>query len=545
MSYLAIGAVTKAIAELLSRKLNKPPLMGTTVPKVTTLPPDDERVSNDDGINLFLYRVSESPFYNNNEWRGDRTNSPTPRRAPLSLTLHYLLTPYAKKGNGTAQDDITAHQLLGNAMAILHEYPVLNDIHDSEFDAGLNTQLTAELRDSYEKIKISLRPTPPEDIFKIWSGLSKAYRLSVFYEVSLVQLALNTLSPTSAAPVQQTKVGVATTGAPLIASVTPSSGPTGAQVSIKGSNLKRQGTPTILSMGDLTLAENELVKVTPEEIVLTMPEALRRGPKVRLGVSVGGRESAPEFYLVQPWINSITPLRGIAGIPLSIPFDAPAGAKLVAQFDGKPVTSTYDVERKLLSFNVPENIATNGAKTVALVLGSGAGAQRSNALVFELLPSVQSVQITPQASPAQTTIEATGQRLDGNDVYLKYGNLLLRVGANTTPTKLSVDIKRVMATDQRVSVIVDGRESNVFPPMLEGVEPQAARRGEVLTLRGVGLSGKSVVVEFGATKIDIGAQPFATQLTVKVPVQLPAGALQLKAVINGTETNALTFEVLA
>src|SRR5205814_8590999 len=99
---------------------------------------------------------------------------------PLSLTLHYLLTAYAKKGDSIAQDDITAHQILGNAMALLHEYPVLNNIHDNDFDASLDTQLAAELRNSYEKIKISLRPAPGEEIFKVWTGLNKAYRLSVF-----------------------------------------------------------------------------------------------------------------------------------------------------------------------------------------------------------------------------------------------------------------------------------------------------------------------------------------------------------------------------
>ena len=161
------------------------------------------------------------------------------------------------------------------------------------------------------------------------------------------------------------------------------------------------------------------------------------------------------------------------------------------------------------------------------------------------MPSVQAVKVTTQASPAQTTIAVTGQRLDSNDVYVKYGNLLLRKGANATPTKLSLDVPRVMATDQPVSIIVDGRESNVFPPVLLSVEPRAARRGETLTLRGAGLSGKSVVVKFGATKINVGAQPFATQLFVQVPAKLPAGVLQLKAVINATETNAVAFEVLA
>src|SRR5436190_22486459 len=115
MSYLAIGAVTKAIAELLEKKMNKPPLLGVGVVfKVTTVPPDDARVDQENGINLFLYRVTESPFAKNTDWPGDRANPVAIKRPPIALNLHYLLTPYAKKSAGVARDDITAHQFLGN-----------------------------------------------------------------------------------------------------------------------------------------------------------------------------------------------------------------------------------------------------------------------------------------------------------------------------------------------------------------------------------------------------------------------------------------------
>src|SRR5437773_6793837 len=101
MSYMAIGSVTKSIAELLTKKLNKPPLMGATATfRVTTLPPDDDRVNDEAGINLFLYRIHESPFTKNRDWRGDRANPTRSSRSPLSLTLSYLVTAYAKKTGG-------------------------------------------------------------------------------------------------------------------------------------------------------------------------------------------------------------------------------------------------------------------------------------------------------------------------------------------------------------------------------------------------------------------------------------------------------------
>ena len=85
--------------------------MGETATfRVTALPPDDERVSEDTGINLFLYKVGESPFLKNTDWRGERPNPVKGNRPPLALTLSYLVTSYAKKAANSAQDDVTAHQ---------------------------------------------------------------------------------------------------------------------------------------------------------------------------------------------------------------------------------------------------------------------------------------------------------------------------------------------------------------------------------------------------------------------------------------------------
>src|SRR3984893_5806222 len=354
MSYLAIGSVTKAIAELLARKLNKPPLMGANVAlRVTTLPPDDDRVDQADGVNLFLYRVSESPVGRNMDWRGDPANPIKVKRPPLALTLNYLLTAYAKKGDGTAQDDITAHQILGNALTILHENAILNDIHDSEFDADLNTNLAAELRNSFEKIKLSPSPISMEEFSKIWTGISKAYRLSVAYEVSLVQIApINPAQPPGP-PVLKTSLTITTIGRPQIGSIDPSSGPVGTDVTIKGSGFKTPGMITTVAIDGETLSEADLTKITADQIVLKIPEAPQRGPRLALVVSAGGQKSEPAFYEVTPWFESLSPLRGITNIPLSIPFEVPGGATITATVAGLAATVTVDAANKLLRVTVP------------------------------------------------------------------------------------------------------------------------------------------------------------------------------------------------
>ncbi len=539
MSYLAIGAVTKSMAELLAKKMNKPPLLGATTPKVTTLPPDDDRVDDNDGVNLFLYRVTEDPFTKNTDWRGDKSN-PAARRPPLSLNLYYLLTSYAKKANGAAQDDITAHQLLGNAMAILNEFPVLNDIHDGDFDADLDTQFAQELRDSFEKIKITLMPNSMEEFSKIWTGLNKAYRLSVTYEVSLVQIA-PTVAVSGAQPaIQKVSLDVSVSGGPVLASLTPATGTAGQQVILKGKGFVERGKDTAVMIDDLRLEETDLVSLSETQIVLNIPAALQRGPRLRVSVVVGNKESEPQTYEVSPWVSTIQPLRGITGVPLTFTLEVPATGTVEAEIDGTTVPTTADAEKKVIRAVVPA-ITTNGPKSVALVINT----KHTNVRLYEVLPLITNVNVTTVASPAKTTIALTGLRLNGNDVKIRYGKLILNTGANANPASLSFDVdKRVLPTNLPASVIVDGKESNVWPPKLENIEPSSAFTGDEITITGSGLSGAAVTVDFGGTPEVVGPQANAGRFKVKVPAALAAGTVAVKVTVNGKDTNSRSFVVL-
>jgi uncharacterized protein DUF4255/IPT/TIG domain-containing protein len=541
MSYLAIGSVTKAIAELLEKKLNKPPLLGSNVSiQVTTLPPDDERVERDNGVNLFLFRVAENAFAKNMDWPGDRVQ-PGAKRPPISLTLHYLLTAYAKKSADAIRDDVTAHQILGNALQILHENPVLNDIHDSDFDADLDTQLSPELRNAFDKLKLSFSPISLEEFSKIWTGLSKAYRLSVAYEVSMVQIAPMRPAPMPGPPVQRVNVGVATLTPPVIIAIDPVRGPAGMDITIRGSGFRQPGRTTSVTVGEARFSEAELSRVSNQEIALKLPTAMQHGPDQPIVVTAGGLESAPASYRVDPWISSIEPLRGITGIPLTIPLQLPAGAFVSAEFDGQPVTATPAADRKSVGLITP-NVATNGLKPIALIVNDG-GTRRSNERFFEVLPAIQSVNVTVGGDPVNTTIAISGQRLKGQNVQVRYAGILVNKGENTSSSDVAVQVARSLPEDQRATVIVDGRESAAWPPQIERIEPSESKVGSQVTVFGSGLSGQSVIVRFATTPVALGAAAYSTRLAVRVPAGLAPGVVQVRAVINGTESNAVDFEV--
>src|ERR1700754_4367241 len=172
MSFTAVYNVTRALRMLLHNELVK--VSASAV--VTLLPPGDS-LPTASGVNLYLYRVLESPFTKNQPWPGDRT-TPASNLPALGLQLFYLLTPL-----GTRPDDNSfqlgddAHTMLGSAMIALHENPILNNVHipplgsSPGFDA--DTVLPAFLLNSYEQIKITLAPIGIDELSKIWATINQ------------------------------------------------------------------------------------------------------------------------------------------------------------------------------------------------------------------------------------------------------------------------------------------------------------------------------------------------------------------------------------
>src|SRR4051812_12161812 len=110
---LAIAALTATLRHLLDRGLAAA-LPGT---QVTARPPDKARGEfTGNQVNLFLYHTLPTPA-----WRtpGLPAGAGQP---PLALDLYYLLSAY---GQDDDDADPASHRLLGRAMRILHDHPVL------------------------------------------------------------------------------------------------------------------------------------------------------------------------------------------------------------------------------------------------------------------------------------------------------------------------------------------------------------------------------------------------------------------------------------
>ena len=191
-SPLAIGAVSAVLRNLLDNGFINVGAPLSPV-KVTAVAPDAIKLDDPEAppsLNLFLYRTSRNlgwaevglPAFDGN---GTRLTSP-----PLALNLHYLLTAY-----GSA--DFQAEILLGYAMHLLHERPVLDRaairraLDPSPLGATIlppafQALTAADLADQLEAVTITDESLDSEEMSRLWSAMQAHYRPTTAYVVSVV-----------------------------------------------------------------------------------------------------------------------------------------------------------------------------------------------------------------------------------------------------------------------------------------------------------------------------------------------------------------------
>lgn len=173
---LAIGAVTATLRNLLDKGIS---VEGGGL-HTTTLPPEKAQTFGQaDGagrINLFLYQTHINAAWRNMDMprqiKPNETGQP-----PLALDLFYLLTAYERDDGDSS---VIAHRLLGRAMRVLHDHPLLGT---DEIRAALPNN---DLADQIERIRITPQPMAVEEFSKLWTTFQVGYRISAAYEVSVV-----------------------------------------------------------------------------------------------------------------------------------------------------------------------------------------------------------------------------------------------------------------------------------------------------------------------------------------------------------------------
>ena len=276
---LAIAAVTATIKDLLNDGLLNQDLSSIGSFSVTSLPPDriSTGQSEPNQLNVFLYQVTPNLGWRNadlpsRDGSGARLSNP-----PLALDLHYLITAYGA-------EDLNAEVLLGYAMQLLHETPVLtrqqlrtvlggvSPVDGTILPSPFGNLSAVDLADQVELIKLTPVFLGTEDLSKLWTAMQARYRPTMAYMASVV-LIQGTANTNTAPPVLKRGPddrGPVAVAAPFasIATVRPAASDLlpairlGDDVRITGTGLAGQGDVVALFEN---LRTGEVVELAPAE----------------------------------------------------------------------------------------------------------------------------------------------------------------------------------------------------------------------------------------------------------------------------------------
>jgi hypothetical protein len=122
-------------------------------------------------LTVTLYEILEDPPSRNRPPVQQSTGSAvTIRKPPMALLLRYLLTPWGG-------DQVTEQRILGLAMQVLYDDAILD-----------GPQLQGGLVGSVDTLKVTLALLTLEERTRVWWAIQKPYRLSLNYEVRVVNL---------------------------------------------------------------------------------------------------------------------------------------------------------------------------------------------------------------------------------------------------------------------------------------------------------------------------------------------------------------------
>lgn len=275
----AIGMVSESLRNLLAGEMTLTP-----APNITVLAPD-ESGGGSRRVNLFLYKAQENAVLKNSDWRAKRGDSSQLAPPPLSLNLFYLMTPYAPNDPQTGNS--AAHEILGEAMRVFYEHPIVSQ-----------TYLAEGLLDADHQIKIMLNTLDLEELSRVWNTFTQPFRLSVLYEVSVAQIDMLTESERAMAA-RVRRIGVPDVRAPysppVVNTLSPESGAAGLTLTFRGEHLAGW-------RAYVTLLRSRIVdglEITGDSFEVALPGGLEAGfHEIRVDVSHLFRKTF--FFEVEP-----------------------------------------------------------------------------------------------------------------------------------------------------------------------------------------------------------------------------------------------------
>lgn len=174
----AIRATSRTLADVLQAEFELEPDLSSAFGPGGTLQvwlnTPSQMTGTRSGLSVWLYRVAVDPTTRNRP--PERVTPTRVRETPLPLRLHYLLAPVTNSTSNDAPE--TEQVILGKALQVLYDRPVLTGADLRDDFAGTDTTITTRLED------LSV-----DDLTRVWDALDTSYRTSVSYEVTVVAIS--------------------------------------------------------------------------------------------------------------------------------------------------------------------------------------------------------------------------------------------------------------------------------------------------------------------------------------------------------------------
>lgn len=230
------------------------------------------------GLNLFMYQTTPNASWRNMELPTYDSSGNRVSNTPLAIDLHYLLTAYGK-------EPLAPDILLGIGMHILHENPLLTKaVIQRAFTPTGGGSLTpieqslaaSGIAEQIDTIKITPHTLSSEEIFKLWSTFTIAYRPTAAYQISVI-LIQSSQAVKEALPVRQPKIYTLPFEQPLIESVEPQmlTFALNATVILRGLYLKKENSTVRFGSGGDQPPDPQASNDT--ELTVPLPQGVRAG----------------------------------------------------------------------------------------------------------------------------------------------------------------------------------------------------------------------------------------------------------------------------
>jgi hypothetical protein len=390
-SALAIAGVSAVLTDLLDNGIIDNNLTATVGPvKVSAKPPD--RVppvggSDPNQLNLFLYHVSPNPGWQNRSLPSRDGDGARLTNPPLALDLFYLLTAYG-------ESDFQAEILLGYAMQLFHETPVLTrdairaalgigphqPVKGTVLPGDFKALVAADLAEQVEQIKIIPQTMSTEEMSKLWTALQTSYRPTAAYQVSVVLIESRRPTRTTF-PVRERILEVVPFQRPAIESVESDAGPgepitASSTIIIQGRQLRGAITSVLIDGSKFIPTPSDLGDNEIKIVLGSQPGALRagvQGVQVMQEIALGkppqphrGVESNVAALILHPIPGLFNFAAGIGTAPgtLTVTFDPEVGRSqrvMLLLGERNPPTGTAGISYSIAA--PPDNGITTAGTT--------------------------------------------------------------------------------------------------------------------------------------------------------------------------------------